>query len=148
MIQSNLVIRNFLVIAQLFTKANLFTIYQVNCHIGQRIWFTITKLFLTLPFLEPKFDCTMIWCILHTIYPQLVFSKMQFQRVFCPFLQRSLVYSTTLLTLIPHADYLPLHPLGSPTPRPSWVPLTKKSKSFYARHSPSYCHNCFQPSGE
>ena len=41
---SNLVIRNFLVIEQLFTIANLFTIYLVNWHIGQRKWFTIAKL--------------------------------------------------------------------------------------------------------
>ena len=39
-----------LVIAKLFTKANLFTIYQVNWHIGHGKWFTIAKLFLI-------FDC-------------------------------------------------------------------------------------------
>ena len=43
-LQLNLVTRNFLVIEQLFTKANLFTIYEVNLHIGHRKYFTIAKL--------------------------------------------------------------------------------------------------------
>ena len=53
-----LVIRDFLVAAQLFTKANLFIIYKVNWHFGHNKWFTIAKLFLIQPFLKLKFDCS------------------------------------------------------------------------------------------
>ena len=34
-------IRNFLDAAQLFTRSNLFTVYQVNWHVGHGKWFTI-----------------------------------------------------------------------------------------------------------
>ena len=43
-VQSNLVVRNFLVIAKLFIKARLFTIYEVNWQIGHGKWFNITNL--------------------------------------------------------------------------------------------------------
>ena len=40
-----MVIRNFLIIAKLFTNPRLFIIYEVNWEIGQEKWFTIARLF-------------------------------------------------------------------------------------------------------
>ena len=58
-IQSNLMIRNFLVILKLFLNAKFSLFLWSKLVIGHRKWFLNTNLFLIKPFLITKFDCTM-----------------------------------------------------------------------------------------
>ena len=53
--------KELLVVQNLFTKARLFTIYELNWQIGQGKWFTIAKFSLSIiyMFFITKFNC--IW---------------------------------------------------------------------------------------
>ena len=56
-IQSNLVIRNFLVTLKLFLNAKCSLFVWSKWQIGHKKWFLNTNLFLIKPFLITKFDC-------------------------------------------------------------------------------------------
>jgi hypothetical protein len=58
MIESNLVIRNFLVVTKLFTNDSFITIYEINWQIGQDKWFTFARSFTIELFFITKFECT------------------------------------------------------------------------------------------
>ena len=57
-IQSNLVIRNFLVTLELFLNAKCSLHYEVNWQLVKGKWFLNNKMFLIKTFLITKFDCT------------------------------------------------------------------------------------------
>ena len=98
-------IRNFLVIAKLFTNARLFTIYEVNCQIGHGKWFTIASRFLlpslTVIYLEYYFFTdfgsgegellTNINCVVHSIKQPILNFKFVVTQ-FYEFCQIKLVY--------------------------------------------------------
>ena len=58
--QSNLVIRNFLVTLKLFLNAKCSLSLWSKLTIGHRKWFLNTNLFLIKTFLITKFDCTLL----------------------------------------------------------------------------------------